>query len=304
MAWLVQQAPMEYACVAERLSGNWIKRAERGRSVGSLPWTHASDATDVNVVVRHESWWLRSLCQAADHQFVLCLQTATIANNIGLRLEDSRVNDYAAAIASGLVAWQTIQAQQRDVQRMTHILTVAADWHQHLALDRLLESIALTATKLLNGDRASIFLWDKQSRELVGHPALGIEGKPLRIADDAGLAGAVLKSLEPRRWDRSDPADEVNRRVDNRIGYRTDSLVAVPLIDPRGSSAGGSSAAGCSMTDFFFDGAAVPGRPEAQIGFDGFVEFSDGQAGHGRASGTGMQSMLSHRDSIAITAAG
>ena len=238
LAWLVQQAPMEYACVAERLSGNWIKRAERGRSVGSLPWTHASDATDVNVVVRHESWWLRSLCQAADHQFVLCLQTATIANNIGLRLEDSRVNDYAAAIASGLVAWQTIQAQQRDVQRMTHILTVAADWHQHLALDRLLESIALTATKLLNGDRASIFLWDKQSRELVGHPALGIEGKPLRIADDAGLAGAVLKSLEPRRWDRSDPADEVNRRVDNRIGYRTDSLVAVPLIDPRGKAMG------------------------------------------------------------------
>ena len=44
--------------------------------------------------------------------------------------------------------------------------------------------------------------------------------------------------------------------------------------------------------DFLFDGAAVPGRAEPQIGFDGFVEFSDGQAGHGGLRQT-MQSMLS-----------
>ncbi|MFM7930318.1 MAG: GAF domain-containing protein, partial [Pirellula sp.] len=86
--------------------------------------------------------------------------------------------------------------------------------------------------------RASIFLWDKQSRELVGHPALGIEGKPLRIADDKGVAGAVLKSQQPRRWDRSDPTDEVDRRVDTSSGYRTDSLLAVPLVDLKGKPMG------------------------------------------------------------------
>ena len=238
LAWLVQQAPIEYACVAERVGGNWLKRGDRGRPVGSHPWSHVSDASDARVTVRHESWWLCAMNNVADREMVLLLQTLPNSGSHPMRLDDAKVFDYATALASGLATWQTIQAQQRDVQRMTHILTVAADWHQHLDLDRLLESIALTATKLLNGDRASIFLWDKQARELVGHPALGIEGKPLRIADDAGLAGAVLKSLEPRRWDRSDPADEVNRRVDNRIGYRTDSLVAVPLIDPRGKAMG------------------------------------------------------------------
>ncbi len=165
----------------------------------------------------------------------LCLIVSDSApETVAIGTEVLSLDDVATAMTAALDAWQVLQARQRDVQRMTHILSVAADWHRHLDLDRLLEAIALTATKLLNGDRASIFLWDKQAKELVGHPALGIEGKPLRIADDAGLAGAVLKSLEPRRWDRSDPADEVNRRVDNRIGYRTDSLVAVPLIDPRG----------------------------------------------------------------------
>ena len=65
-----------------------------------------------------------------------------------------------------------------------------------------------------------------------------MEGKPLRIADDKGLAGAVLKSLQPRRWDRSDPHDEVDRRVDSSSGYRTDSLLAVPLIDARNKPMG------------------------------------------------------------------
>jgi Nif-specific regulatory protein len=65
-----------------------------------------------------------------------------------------------------------------------------------------------------------------------------MEGKPLRIADDKGLAGAVLGSQQPRRWDRSDPKDEVDRKVDASSGYRTDSLLAVPLTDPRGKPMG------------------------------------------------------------------
>lgn len=154
------------------------------------------------------------------------------------RLPSPKIQHLVDCLVSGIVAWRSFQSRARDVERMTQILNVAADWHTHLDLDRLLQSIALAATKLLSGDRASIFLWDKSAKELVGHPALGIEGKPLRIPDNAGLAGAVLRSLEPRRWDRSDPSDEVNRRVDQTLSYRTDSLVAVPLIDQRGKGMG------------------------------------------------------------------
>jgi Nif-specific regulatory protein len=135
-------------------------------------------------------------------------------------------------------AWHRQQQKSRDVIRLNQILNVAADWHSHQDLDRLLQDIAQAATRLLRSDRASIFLWDKSARELVGHPALGMEGKPLRIADDKGLAGAVLKSLQPRRWDRSDPHDEVDRRVDSSSGYRTDSLLAVPLMDSKNKPMG------------------------------------------------------------------
>jgi Nif-specific regulatory protein len=141
-------------------------------------------------------------------------------------------------LAQAVDTWSRQNQKTRELIRLNQILNVAADWHSHQDLDRLLQDIAQAATRLLKCDRASIFLWDKQARELVGHPALGIEGKPLRIADDKGVAGAVLKSLQPRRWDRSDPHDEVDRRVDTSSGYRTDSLLAVPLIDQKGKSMG------------------------------------------------------------------
>jgi len=152
--------------------------------------------------------------------------------------DTERVNEHLLLAALAIDTWQRQQQKARDVVRLNQILNVAADWHSHQDLDRLLQDIAQAATRLLRCDRASIFLWDKAARELVGHPALGMEGKPLRIADDKGLAGAVLKSLQPRRWDRSDPHDEVDRRVDSSSGYRTDSLLAVPLMDAKNKPMG------------------------------------------------------------------
>jgi transcriptional regulator with GAF, ATPase, and Fis domain len=115
---------------------------------------------------------------------------------------------------------------------------VAADWHAQPDLSALLRHIAETAAELLLADRASIFLWDRASQTLVAHPALGVDGEPLRIPQESGLAGQVLSSRQPRRWDRLQGADEVDRSVDLQLGYQTESLLAVPMLDSRGSPLG------------------------------------------------------------------
>lgn len=117
-------------------------------------------------------------------------------------------------------------------------MEVAADWHAQLDLSALLRHIAETAAELLLADRASIFLWDRSSQTLVAHPALGVDGEPLRIPEGAGLAGQVLSSREPRRWDRLQGVDEVERSIDLQLGYQTESLLAVPMLDSRGSAVG------------------------------------------------------------------
>ena len=61
--------------------------------------------------------------------------------------------------------------------------------------------MAETSTRLLKAETASIFLWDKPNKLLVGRPALGVEGGELRIPDDRGIVGQTVQTGEARRVD-------------------------------------------------------------------------------------------------------
>ncbi len=58
----------------------------------------------------------------------------------------------------------------------------------------LLEHIAAKAAHLLRCERASIFLWDKARKELVGRPALGLPNGELRLPEDTGIVGRVIQT--------------------------------------------------------------------------------------------------------------
>jgi Nif-specific regulatory protein len=113
---------------------------------------------------------------------------------------------------------------------------------QQLALERetapLLEHIAEQAARLLRCERASIFLWDSSRHELVGRPALGLPGGELRLPDDAGVVGRVLKTGQVERVDdvRADP--DWNPEIDSASGFRTRNLLCVPLTDASGTRLG------------------------------------------------------------------
>jgi transcriptional regulator with GAF, ATPase, and Fis domain len=119
----------------------------------------------------------------------------------------------------------------RTCKRLREMLTIAAGWRSAKDTESLLRQIAVTAAKLLDADRASIFLHDSRRGVLIGRPALGVEGGQLEVPANAGIVGAVMQSGQPRRWISTDPKDEVNRTVDSRLRYQTRSLAAVPMRD-------------------------------------------------------------------------
>lgn len=125
---------------------------------------------------------------------------------------------------------QHVSLRSRTSQLET-LLDLASQWQRNQDLSELLNSVAQAAARALGGDRASIFLWDKPRKELVGYPALGVEGRQLRIVDSQGIAGEVLRTLEPKRWDESQNPTAINTQVGDQLGYRTRSLVAAPLLD-------------------------------------------------------------------------
>jgi Nif-specific regulatory protein len=125
---------------------------------------------------------------------------------------------------------------RRRVASLEAILEIAGQWNQTHEMEPLLVKMAEASTRLLRAERASIFLWDRQNKTLVGRPALGVEGNELRIPDDTGIVGQVVHSGEPRRVDADVESDqrEIDRRVDKKLGFQTHSLLCVPLRGRKG----------------------------------------------------------------------
>ncbi len=144
----------------------------------------------------------------------------------------------AVLAETGYLLWQIRQLAGSNA-RLHAMLEMTARWLREDDWEALLGLIADAATKLLGAERASIFLWDRRRKKLIGKPALGVAQGSLEVDDSAGVVGAVLQSGQPRRWQsREDPEAEINRAVDLQLDYQTRSLVAVPLHDQSGKPAG------------------------------------------------------------------
>ena len=132
-----------------------------------------------------------------------------------------------------IAAFESIDGRQLRIRRINQLQAVmdaSAQW-QRLEDDIvLLHGIADTATELLDCERASIFLWDKRGKKLIGRPALGVAEGALEVDDDVGVVGEVLGTQEPKIWNGgSDDESRVNRKVDQSLEFETRSLVAVPM---------------------------------------------------------------------------
>src|SRR5690606_16931254 len=91
------------------------------------------------------------------------------------------LGEIADLLHASLTAVRDKQKRERRIERLEAIISIAAEWRQTLVMDELLTKMAEASTRLLNAERASIFLWDRTKKELVGRPALGVDNNELRI---------------------------------------------------------------------------------------------------------------------------
>ncbi len=119
--------------------------------------------------------------------------------------------------------------QRRRLRRLQAVLEIVSQWNQTNELEPLLIQMAEAAARLLEADRASIFLWDRTNHTLVGRPALGLPQGELRIRDDLGVVGEVIRSGQPRRVDAAVEPAAIDHNVDAQLHYQTRTLLCVPL---------------------------------------------------------------------------
>ena len=146
----------------------------------------------------------------------------------------------AAALVLVADAFQKHHVQSRRAERLEALLEVTARWNQSEETDQLLLEMAEASTRLLNAERASIFLPDKKTGQLVGRPALGVEGGEIRIPANVGVVGQVMQTGEPQRVDHDIATEQaqINREVDEKLDFQTHSLICVPITDTKGKTIG------------------------------------------------------------------
>jgi HD-GYP domain-containing protein (c-di-GMP phosphodiesterase class II) len=101
-------------------------------------------------------------------------------------------------------------------------------------LDALLRDMAEATTKLLEADRATIFIVDREKNELWSRVALGAGVGEIRLAIGVGIAGTVAATGETINIPDAYADPRFNPEPDKRSGYRTRSLLTFPMTGQNG----------------------------------------------------------------------
>jgi HD-GYP domain-containing protein (c-di-GMP phosphodiesterase class II) len=121
--------------------------------------------------------------------------------------------------------------------KLQSILDVAKAMTAERDLDQLLHLILAQATRVVEADRCSLFLLDREKNELWSKVAQGARGE-IRVKLGSGVAGtvaltgAVISVPDAYADERFDPSFDVTN------GYRTESLLCVPMRDASGEVTG------------------------------------------------------------------
>jgi putative ABC transport system ATP-binding protein len=131
---------------------------------------------------------------------------------------------------------RTLQDLTQQAQRFLEATSLASDEAYQSMLERSLRIFTRRVGELLDAERASLFLVDHERQQLVLRVAQDVaEGFQVRIPLSSGIAGAAAVSGQPVRVDDAYADPRFNRAVDAETGFRTRSVLCLPLQDRNGT---------------------------------------------------------------------
>ncbi len=143
-----------------------------------------------------------------------------------------------SGITSGSAEEITLEEALFELSRLRAMNDVSRALAGTLDLDRLLNLIVAKTTEIMNADRSSLFLIDWDTEELWSKVAQGVRFMEIRFPMHMGLAGAVAKTGTILNIPDAYEDERFNQEFDKRTGYRTSSVLAVPMNNQTGDRIG------------------------------------------------------------------
>ena len=140
----------------------------------------------------------------------------------------------AAFSAQAAVALQNailIEDIRKRMQTSDILLNVMRAVSSELEVDQLLQTIVAKTSEALNADRCTLFLVDRKTGELWSKVAQGMSMKEIRVPRGGGIAGHVALTGDTVNIPDAYQDSRFNPEVDRRTGYRTQSILCMPVRD-------------------------------------------------------------------------
>ena len=133
---------------------------------------------------------------------------------------------------------QFMDGMQHARERELKFLDLVSDVTSDLDLGTMLIKVVSECARMLQADRATLFLNDEKTNELFSRVALGSSIGEIRIPNHLGISGAVFTTGHSINIPYAYADLRFNPSFDQRTGYFTRSILCVPILNKAGKTIG------------------------------------------------------------------
>ena len=131
-----------------------------------------------------------------------------------------------------------VQEVERTSRQQSSFMHLVSELSAEIQLGPLLQKIMEAVTRMLDADRATLFLNDEKTGELFSEIGQGLGAQKIRFANDLGIAGAVFSSGKSINIPHAYADLRFNPAFDRQTGYFTRSILCVPVVNKGGKVIG------------------------------------------------------------------
>ncbi|SRR5581483_9937085 len=152
----------------------------------------------------------------------------------GTAVARARTADQKAAPAKS----RTADPKDKTIQQLTMLFEATRLLNSTLDLAELLELILKIAREEVKADRGTVFMVDRDEKELWSIVASGLDHQEIRVPFGHGVVGKVAESGEIINVADAYDLEYFERSFDQKFGYRTRSLLCLPIRHRSGEIVG------------------------------------------------------------------
>ena len=150
------------------------------------------------------------------------------------REDQSMLEALTSQAASALENAQLYEKVEKARKEEAQLLEITSAIASELQLDTLLGKVIGATTGMLEADRSTLFMYDRTRDELWSRVAEGLNVREIRFPAAAGIAGACLAEGKTINIPDAYADPRFNPAVDKKTGYRTHSILCMPVINKEG----------------------------------------------------------------------